>query len=163
MFYIRHYQHSNKGLGEGWWGSVHSAVTEQSSAAAHLLLLNLYLYLFTCTHFNYSRRWCIIRNSSHRTVTVSSENELSLVLKGYFSGPRYFLSNDGKRPEKIESETHFSKKRTEMRKNNKKGEIQTFLKIVVQPAVTSEKGVVFNPVRSGSGVLRGISEEFSIS
>ena len=82
MFYIRHYQHSNKGLGEGWWGSVHSAVTEQSSAATHLLSLNLYLYLFTCTHFNYSRRWCIIRNSSHRTVTVSSENELPLALRG---------------------------------------------------------------------------------
>ena len=37
-----------------------------------------------------------------------------------------------------------------MHKTNKKGEIQTCLKIVAQLAVTSEKGVVFNPVRSGS-------------
>ena len=44
-----------------------------------------------------------------------------------------------------------NKKRTEMRKNNKRGEIRTCPKIVAQPAVTSEKGVVFNPVRSGSG------------
>ena len=55
------------------------------------------------------------------------------------------------------------KKRTKMHKNNKKGEIRTCPKIVAQMAVTSEKGVVFNPVRSGSGVLRRISEEFSIS
>ena len=74
------------------------------------------------------------------------------------------MSYDGKRPEKIESETHFGqKKRTKMHKNNKKGEIRTCPKIVAQMAVTSEKGVVFNPVRSGSGVLRRISEEFSIS
>ena len=37
-----------------------------------------------------------------------------------------------------------------MPKSNNKGEIRTCPKIVVQPAVTSEKGVV-NPVRSGSG------------
>ena len=43
-------------------------------------------------------------------------------------------------------------KRTEMRKNDRKGEIRTCPKIVAQPAVTSEKGVVFNPVRSDSGV-----------
>ena len=74
------------------------------------------------------------------------------------SGPRYFSSYDGRRPEKIESETHFSKKkRTEMRKTNKKGEIRACPKIVAQPAVTSEKGVVFNPVRSSGGVLPRIS------
>ena len=49
------------------------------------------------------------------------------------------------------------KKRTEMRKTNKKGEIRACPKIVAQPAVTSEKGVVFNPVRSSGGVLPRIS------
>ena len=51
------------------------------------------------------------------------------------------MSYDGKRLEKIESETH---------KNNKNEEIRTCPKIVVQLAVTSEEGVVFNPVRSGT-------------
>ena len=32
----------------------------------------------------------------------------SELVKGYFSGPRYFSSYDGKRPEKIESQTHYS-------------------------------------------------------
>ena len=60
-------------------------------------------------------------------------------LKGHFSGPRYFSSYDVKRPEKIESETHLNKKttttkerkkerkkktKTEMRKNDKRGEIR---------------------------------------
>ena len=41
-------------------------------------------------------------------------------LKEYFSNPRYLSSYDGKRPQKIESQTNFSKKnRTEMRKNGK--------------------------------------------
>ena len=58
------------------------------------------------------------------------EQTLRLMTRGeihtfYFSGPRYFSSYDGKRPEKIESQTHFFKtkqKRTEMRKNEKKKE-----------------------------------------
>ena len=84
-------------------------------------------------------------------------------LRGHFSGPRHFASYDGKRPEKIESETRFSKqntkKRTEMRQNNNKGEIWC-PKIVAQPAVTSEKGVVFNPVRSNSGSGDESSQDF---
>ena len=73
---------------------------------------------------------------------------------------RYFSPYDGKRPEKIEFQTHspiphppLPPKKTEIRKNDKKGESRTCPKIVAQPAVTSEKGVVFNPVRSSSGVL----------
>ena len=42
-------------------------------------------------------------------------------------------------------------------KMTKKGEIRACPKIVAQPAVTSEKGVVFNAVRSSSGVLPRIS------
>ena len=55
------------------------------------------------------------------------------------------------------SNLKLSKKRTEMRQYDKKGEIRACPKIVAQPAVTSEKGVVFNPVRSASGVLPRIS------
>ena len=48
---------------------------------------------------------------------------------GFFSGARYFSSHDGKRPEKIESETIFSTtttttttKRTEMREKKEQSE-----------------------------------------
>ena len=50
-----------------------------------------------------------------------------------------------------------------MPKSNNKGEIRTCPKIVVQPAVTSEKGVA-NPVRSGSGSDdESVADNFLIS
>ena len=41
----------------------------------------------------------------------------------------------------------FKKNRTELRKNDKKGEVRTCPRVVAQLAVTSEKGVVFNPAQ----------------
>ena len=58
-------------------------------------------------------------------------------------------SYDGKRPEQIESQTHFSKRRTEMCKMTKTifGKVRKALGNM--SALTSEKGLVFREVRAG--------------
>ena len=93
----------------------------------------------TCCYFFFSH--CSTHNCTHTESLPFNTVKVTTKLKGYCSGPRHFLSYDGKRKEKIKSGTHFptTTKRTEMRKNNKKGEIQRCLKIVAQLAVWSQK------------------------
>ena len=87
-------------------------------------------------HYKWFPTCVITTEMTLRWNCTNSYNSQAIVTsKGYFSGPRYFLSYDGKRLEKIESQTHFSiKNKTEMRENHKKGEIWTSPKIVAQPA-----------------------------
>ena len=57
--------------------------------------------------------------------------------KGHFSGPRYFFVIWWKRPEKILTQTHFSKNRTEMRKKEKSEDIRRYPKISEDCCATS--------------------------